>query len=152
MLKINKGFTAIEVMIVIAIIVVVTLITVPSLITFRKSQAIQNTTNSIVSLLQEARTKTLASYNNTFYSVYIDTNEATLFTGGTYSSMDAGNKVVNYETPVVLKSVTLTGGGSQVSFDRLKGTTSQDGTIVVEIVGGESRTITVSSEGVITRN
>ncbi len=147
----QQGISAIEILIVILIISIITAITVPSLISFRKNQSIQNTTNSIVSLLQEARTKTLASYNNTFYSVYIDTDKAVLFTGGTYSSSEVTNKIIFYESPVVLQSVSL-GGGSQVSFDRLKGTTSQSGTIVVEIAGGDSKTITVSLSGIVSRN
>lgn len=141
-----------ELLIVIAVLGLVVAITVPSFASFRKNQSIQNTTNSMVSLLQEARTKTLASYNNTFYSVYFDTDSAILFTGGTYNSSDVGNKVVPYEAPVVLQSVTVAGGGSKVSFDRLKGTTSQSGTIVVGIPSGTTKTVTVSASGVVTRN
>lgn len=148
----QRGISAIEILIVIFVLGIIIATTVPALVSFRKNQSIQNTTNSIVSLLQEARTKTLASYNNTFYSVYFDTNSAVLFTGGTYSAVDTSNKVVPYETPVTLQSVTVAGGGSKVSFDRLKGTTSQSGTIVVGTADGVSKTITVSSSGVVSRN
>lgn len=148
----QRGITAIEILLVVSILILIAIVTVPSFISFRNNQALQNTTNSIVSLLQEARTKTLGSYNNTFYSVYIDTESATLFTGGTYSSGDTTNKIVPYESPVVLQSVTLSGGGTKISFDRLKGTTSQGGTIIVGIPGGASKTISVSASGVISRD
>lgn len=148
----QRGISVIEMLVVILVLGIIIAITVPALISFRKNQSIQNTTNSIVSLLQEARTKTLASYNNTFYSVYLDTNSAILFTGGTYSALDVDNKVVPYEAPVTLQSVTVAGGGAQISFDRLKGTTSQSGTIVVGTDDGESKTITVSSSGIVSRN
>ena len=149
----QKGVSIIEIIMVLAVVVILIAIITPSLTSFRKNQSIQNTTNSIVSLVQEARTKTLASYNNTFYSVYFNSDNAVLFTGGTYSPTEITNKVVTYESPVVLQSGTsLNGGGSKISFDRLKGTTSQYGTIVVGISGGASKTITVSSSGIISRN
>ncbi len=148
----NQGLSVVELIMVIAVVAVLITLIVPSFISLRKNQALQNSTNSVVSLLQEARAKTLASYNNTFYSVYFGTNEAVLFTGGTYSSGNGTNKVVSYESPVTLQSTSFNGGGSQVSFDRLKGTTSQHGTIVVGISGGSSKTITVSDAGVVSRN
>lgn len=148
----QRGITAIEVLVVVTILVLIAIVTVPSFVSFRKNQALQNTTNSIVSLLQEARSKTLGSYNNTFYSVYIDTDSTTLFTGGTYVSGDATNKTIPYESPVVLQSATLTGGGSQISFDRLKGTTAQSGTIVVGIPSEAFKTISVTASGVISRD
>ncbi|MEK7227872.1 MAG: prepilin-type N-terminal cleavage/methylation domain-containing protein [Patescibacteria group bacterium] len=148
----KKGLTLIELIMVVAVIAIIVAITVPALISFRKNQAIQNTTNAITSLLEEARTKTLASYNNTFYSVHFETDKATLFTGSTYSSSDTTNKVVLYDTPVVLQSTSLSGGGVDVIFDRLKGTTSKYGTIMVQIPSGTSKTITISSGGVITRD
>jgi type IV fimbrial biogenesis protein FimT len=148
----NRGLSVVELIMVVAVVAILVAIVVPSFVSLRKNQALQNSTNSVVSLLQEARTKTLASYNNTFYSVYLGTNEITMFTGGTYSSSDSTNKVVSYESPVTLQSNSLNGGGSQISFDRLKGTTSQYGTIVVGISGGSSKTITVSDSGIVSRN
>ncbi len=148
----ERGASIIEILIVILVLGIIIAITAPSLMSFRKNQSIQNTTNAVVSVLQEARTKTLASYNNAFYSVYFDTESATLFTGAIYSSTDPNNEVILFESPVVLQSTTLVGGGSVVSFDRLKGTTSQSGTIVVGIPGGASKTITINASGVVSRN
>ncbi len=148
----NQGITAIELLVVMGIVLVIGAITVPSLVSFRKDQALQNTTNAIVSLLQEARAKTLASYNNTVYSVVVDTTSATLFTGTIYNAQEVTNKIVSYESPVVRQSITLSGGGSTIIFDRLKGTTAQHGTLVVGITGGASKTITLSPSGVITRD
>lgn len=147
----TKGLSAIELLVVIGVVVLLAVITVPSLMSLRRNQALQNSVNATVSLIQEARTKSLASYNGTFYSVYIDTTQAVLFTGGTYTAGDASNKVVPYETPVTRQALSLQGGGSSIQFDRLKGTTAQHGTLTLGITGGESRTITVSESGLVTR-
>ncbi len=150
--KKEYGFSLIELLIIIGIVILLIVMIVPSLASFRKNQALQNTTNAIVSLLQEARGQTLASYNTTFYSVRFETDRAILFSGGSYNSSDTTNKVVVFDIPVVLQTTVLNGGGVSVSFDRLKGTTSQHGTITIGISGGESRTVSISSSGVITRN
>jgi Tfp pilus assembly protein FimT len=147
-----RGITLVELLIVLAIVLLLVATIVPSLAAFRKQQALQNTTNAIVGLLQEARSKTLASYETTFFSVYFDTATATLFSGGTYNASDQTNKVISFETPVTLQSTALTGGGATISFDRLKGTTSNHGTITVGISGGDTRTVSVNASGMITRN
>ncbi|MCC7436639.1 prepilin-type N-terminal cleavage/methylation domain-containing protein [Candidatus Nomurabacteria bacterium] len=152
MINFKKGLSLIEIIMVVAVLGIILTISVPGFVNFRKNQSIQNTTNSVVSLLEEARARTLASYNNTFYSVRIESNRAILFTGGTYSSSSPTNKTVPFESPVVLQSISLSGGGSEIKFDRIKGTTSQYGTIVLQIPSGTSRTITINSGGVITRD
>lgn len=151
-LKKNSGISIIEIILVLAVVALMFAIIVPSLISFRKNQAIQNSTNALVSLLEEARAKTLASYNNTFYSVFVDTDRATIFDGSSYSSTDSLNKVVFYESPIILQSISLNGGGSNISFERLKGTTTNYGTIILQIPSGSSKTITVSASGIVTRD
>jgi Tfp pilus assembly protein FimT len=152
MRNLTRGISLIEIVVIMAIVGLMISVAVPGLVSFRKNQSIQNSTNSLMSLLDEARTKTLASFNTNFYSVKIESSRAILFTGSTYSSIDVNNKIILYESPVVLNSTALNGSGSVISFDRLKGTTSQYGTITLGIPSGVSKIVTVSSGGVITRN
>ena len=147
----NKGFTLVEIIVVVAIVTVLTVVVSVSFSKFRKQQALQNTTNAITSILNEARTKTLSAYGNTYHSVKFESNRVVLFVGGTYDSGVVTNESYYYETPAIV-SYSLQGGGSQISFDRLKGTTSQYGTITVSISGIGSYTITVSSVGAIVRS
>ena len=79
----KNGYTLIELAIVIAIIGIILAIVIVPLSKFRKQEALQNTTNAITSILNEARTKTLAGYNNTTYSVRIESTRAILFVGTT---------------------------------------------------------------------
>ncbi len=148
----QDGFSLTELLVVVGVVLLLIAVIVPSLVSFRKQQALQNTTNTVVSLLQEARAKTTASYNSTFYSVVFDTNTATLFTGGTYTPGAAGNKSISFESPVTLQSTSLNVEGSTISFERLKGTATKYGTITVGIPGGATRTITVTQAGVISRD
>jgi Tfp pilus assembly protein FimT len=151
----NQGRSLIEIVMIVAIIAVILTVVIVPLSKFRKQQALQNTTNAIVSILNEARTKTMASYNNTTYGVHFTSSNITLFTGTTYSSGATDNEVYTYESPTSVTynlGVSGSGSGTDIYFSRLKGTPSQYGTITTSISGGGTYTITVSSIGSIIRN
>lgn len=151
MKKNQLGLTLIEVVVIIAIIgALIAVVTFP-LIKFRQQQSIQNATNGVVSVLNDARTKTLAGLGGTSYSVQIQSDKVILFTGTTYSSATATNESYTIEEPVYL-NWSLAGGGNAISFDMLKGTTSQYGTITLTLPNGTTRVITINNTGSITRN
>lgn len=148
----QKGISVLEIVIIIAIVgALAAVITLP-FNSFRQNQALQNTTNGVVSLLEQARTQTLAGVGNTNYSVHIESGQAVLFTGNTYTSGASTNVVFSYENPITLGTLSLQGGGSNVTFDRLTGKTSQYGTIQLVLSASRTTTITVSSTGTISRN
>ncbi len=147
----KNGLTVIELMVVVAIIaLLVAVITVP-FISFRKNQALQNTTNAVSAVLEDARTKTLAAVNNTSYGVHIDSDKTVLFSGATYDASATTNEVYFFEDPITA-SFALQGGGSNVRFSRLTGATGDYGTIILTIPGGSSHSVTISATGTIVRN
>jgi Tfp pilus assembly protein FimT len=145
----QKGSLLIQIIVTVAILSLLLVIVVGPFSNFRRNQALQNSTNTLVAMLTDARTRTLASYNSTTYGVRFDSTQATLF-AGTYNSGNAANEIFTYDTPITV-TTSLSGGGNMVSFDRLKGTTTNSGTITLSLPP-QSRTITVSANGVITRN
>jgi Tfp pilus assembly protein FimT len=151
MKKLEAGMSIMEIMVVVAIVLVlIALVSLP-FGTFRKTQALENTTDTMVSVLADARTKTLAAVNGTNYSVRFETNRAIFFTGSSYSSGDATNDIITFETPVTMSAINVSGGGSTITFDRLTGKTSQYGTVTFTN-GTDTRTISVSATGTVSRN
>lgn len=143
----------IEIILVIAIIAILSTIIALPFSSFRQNQALQNTANTITATLEEARTKTIAGVNNSNYSVRFESSQIILFQGTTYSSSTSSNLYFPFETPITLGSVTLNGGGSQISFNRLTGTTNQYGTISLVLPSStRSVVITVASTGTVSRN
>ncbi len=148
----SSGFSLLEIVLVVSIIALLAAIVGLPFSKFRQAQALQNSANALVSILGEARTKTLAALDNTSYGVHIQSDQAILFTGTTYSPSASTNMTLLFEEPVTAQTISLAGGGSEVKFDRLKGTTDQHGTIVIALPNGQTRTITISATGTITRN
>lgn len=155
-MKYNKGVTLLEITIVVGILAIMVAIITPSFANFRNKQAVENTTQDLVSLLNEARTNTLLSKSSVFYSVHLETNRAVLFDGGTFDTNDSSNKVITFDTQVSVPSagISLNGGEVDVSFDRLTGDTSDYGTIIVSLISNTSisKTITVNQLGVVSSN
>jgi prepilin-type N-terminal cleavage/methylation domain-containing protein len=149
-LTLQSGFTFIELLVVVAIIGLLVAVVSAPLSQFRKAQAIENTANALVAVLNDARTRTLAASNGTNYSVRIESSRAILFPGSSYSDGAGTNEIWDYEATVTAAPV-LAGGETQVTFDRLRGTTSQAGTVTLSS-SGDTRIVTINSTGSIMRN
>lgn len=150
-LSTQAGMTVIEIGVIIVVVGLILAVVALPFATFRQRQSLQNSTNAVVAALNEARTKTLASVGNTYYSVRVESSQVVVFSGSSYISGAASNGVIAIESPVTA-TWSLQGGGSVVSFDRLKGTTSQYGTITLSLPNGSTKTVTISALGTILRN
>jgi len=152
--KYQTGRTLIEILFVIVIIVVLAAIVALSFSGFKKGQALPTGVDEVVALLNEARSRTLAAENGLQYGVHLASDRAVLFNGTTYASGTSTNKTIMMDSTVTITSITLTGGGADVVFNKLTGETSQYGTLIVKntstTVG--QKTITITKTGLISSN
>lgn len=141
----------VEILISILILGILLTVTFFSLNSFRKAQALAASEGDMISVLEKAHENTLASINSTNYGVHFTSTQMTLFTGSTYASGTSTNVVTTFDSNVTLSGITLTGGGADVIFDRLVGTTSDYGTLVVSVAGNNSqaKTITITKTGLV---
>lgn len=144
----KKGFTLVEIVLVIGIIGILIVITAFSFSEFRKSRALIQSSDIVVSVLTEARSRTLASVDGSRYGVQVLSDKTVLFPGDTYSAGNTLNELYYFESPAALASISLAGGGQTILFDRLTGNTSNYGTITLQM-NSTSRTITLLSSGII---
>ncbi len=146
----KKGFTLVEVLVVIAIMLILFKVVSTVFSTLKNTNVLDKQADTVASVFEEARSLTLASYNATQYGVHVESGRVVRFTGSSYVS-GASSNVASTVSSAVSLSKSLTGGGSEVVFNRLTGTTSQYGTITVSLVASttQTRSITISSSGII---
>ena len=147
---IKKGFTLSEVLVVLGMLSVISVVVFSIFITFRKSQSLDLDVETIVETLNQARSQTLSSYNGSVYGVHFIYPKIILFTGNTYSANDSLNKEILLNASNVTLTTSLVGGGSDVIFNRLTGSTAQSGTIVLSAPSiSKTKTINIYSTGLI---
>ncbi|MEK7135100.1 MAG: type II secretion system protein [Patescibacteria group bacterium] len=149
----QKGFTVIEIIIVLAIGALLTGFVALSFSKINEHEALNTNADLIVSILNEARSMTLSSVGDTGYGVHFDIDQVVLFRGAVYSSGSATNVPTTLNSRVAMRNISF-GGGSNVIFSRLTGATAQAGTLQVYLKSATTtyKTISVSAIGVSERN
>ena len=146
----KQGFVVSEILISLAIFAVLAAVVLIPLISFRKDRSLAYDTQTVSSVLRQARNQTLSSKNSSVYGVHFASSKVTLFTGTSYSSSDTTNEDFVLSSTDTILTITLTGGGSDIVFNRLTGETSQDGTVVISSSGvSETKTVTIYKTGLV---
>jgi len=140
----KRGFTLMEIMIVIVIMTILLTIVLTSFSNLNKSQALDKTSSYVASIIEEARGNTLFSKNDSQYGVKFETSRIIMFKGSTYSSSNPDNVIYDLNNLVTISNISLSGGGSEIVFDRLTGNPSQTGTLTLSLVTSTSTKAYVS--------
>ena len=135
-----KGLSLLEIIIVIGILALLAALGTGSLLQFSKTTDLNSSVEGSVSLLLEARSKTLSSQEESQYGVHFESDKIVLFKGAAYSSSDPLNEETVLPLPIETASISLNGGGSDVIFKRLTGETDQYGTVTFRLKSDTSRT------------
>ncbi len=150
-LQSKRGFTLIEILLVIVMMAVLVTMVVLSFNKLGSSQALDKSATTVVSVLSEARALTLSASQDARYGVSLQDNQVVLFRGATYATSTTGNVFTPLHPSVGIRNVSLAGGASSVVFNRLTGGTSQTGTFEVYLRSATTtfKTVTVSGTGII---
>lgn len=147
----NNGFLLIELLVVIGILIILAAIIPPTLRSFEKELDLNNSTEQIINILRLARNKTLASEKNSQWGVFFDNttvpHQYVLFKGNNYASRDNPfDKIYKLPERVEIYQIDLVGGGKEIIFERVIGTTEQSGQIVLRLKTDFSKTKTIYIE------
>jgi prepilin-type N-terminal cleavage/methylation domain-containing protein len=140
--KPQKGFTLIELLVVVAIMVIVLVVILARFTLFGKQTNLDGTAQQIISILQMARSQTVASLDESVYGVHFETNKYVLFKGATYNPASTDNKEYTLNSSEIYE-INLSGGGGEVVFDRIKGSTSESGNVKIRLTTDNSKTKTI---------
>ena len=149
-MKNKKAFTLIEMMVVIGLLAVMLLI--PVLYT-QASQVrfdFNSQVTTAVSYLRQAQSDALSGLGNVNHGVHLASNAYTVFSGNSYNPSDPDNYEIDLSPTVVIRNISLNGGGSDVIFTKSSGETATYGTFqLYSSQINKSLTLTVSSIGTI---
>lgn len=147
----QKGFSIIEILVVLALMTVLISITLVAFVSSRKNESLKSDTETVVQILQQARSQTISSKNASSYGVNFATSSLTLFPGTTYSSSNSANLVTALTKNTTI-STTLPGGTSALVFNRITGEINQSSTVTIVVSNDtSSTTIKVYKTGIIER-
>ncbi|MFA6520176.1 MAG: hypothetical protein WCT44_01060 [Candidatus Paceibacterota bacterium] len=150
----KKGITALEFLLVIAILGILFTIVIPQFSRIKENQVLKSTIGDVVSSLNKARTKTLASVSSSSYGVHLQSDKVIIFKGTVFSSGDSNNETINITSPATISNVTLAGTSSSsgdVYFNRLSGAPNKTGTVTIS-TPSFSKIITLSATGSASSN
>jgi len=149
----NKGLTLVEVLVVIGVMALIVGIVFGSFNSFRGTKSVSIDAETVVEILRQARNETLSSKNAGAYGVKFATSTMTIFLAPTYVAGTATNRDFTLSSPKTVLTLSLTGGGSTIVFNKLTGETSQNGTIAVSSsVASSTKTVTIYKTGLVESN
>ena len=145
----KKGFTVIEILIVISVLGLLSLITLGFFVDYRRSQGTTQDVELISSLLYKARSDAVSSNGSSDYGVHFASSTATTFKGTTYNALDVNNQTFSLTSGNFLSIISLTSGGRDVVFNKLTGEAIQSGSLTLTDPDGGVKVITVYPTGLV---
>ncbi len=128
-----KGFSLVEILIVIVILTILTSMVVSSFGSAGGSQALDTSTVSIISVLNEAKSLAVSSKDASNYGVRILDSKLTSFKNS------YGNENKEFTISNLVTISTSTGIGTDVVFNNVSGNTNASGTITITTLKGPSK-------------
>jgi prepilin-type N-terminal cleavage/methylation domain-containing protein len=139
----NKGFTLIELIVVIAVVLVIVGAVVPVGLSFYRSQVVDETAHDVLVALRKAQMLAMLQKNDSSFGVALLADRFVLFQGASYAA-----RVQSEDTETFLSSIVTFSGMSEVVFSKMTGDTATPGAVVVSS-GTDTITLYVASIGKI---
>ena len=133
----NLGVTLVELLIVISVLIILAVMTIQAFGLFQKESDLNNSAQELINALRVAQNKTLASEGASQYGVYFNNSTSpcqyAIFKGSSYAQRDASfDEIHKLPKSAEFYGINL-GGGSEVVFDRVIGSTNQSGNLSIRL-------------------
>ena len=137
----DKGFTLLEILVVVGVMAVLISAVLGSGLDFYKTQQLNVHTQGIVQGLRRAQQKAMAVENDSNFGVHFANNNYTLFKGSNFEQRD-----IQYDEVVDLPQVLTVSGIQEIVFSKVEGIPSLVGDIIISN-GIETRIIDINEIG-----
>jgi Tfp pilus assembly protein FimT len=139
----DKGFTLVEIIIVVAVLMVIAGLGLIFGIDFYRNYIIDTERNTVLSVLQKARSRSQNNINQSAHGVCFQSNNYVVFQGDSYALRNPAYDQTIPKNPVINAS-----GLSEVVFKQLNGDSQTVGNIILNN-GRRSAIILINNEGKI---
>jgi Tfp pilus assembly protein FimT len=140
-----KGFTLIELSLVIGAAIIIAVFTLPLGIKFFQTQALDETAGDIQGILRRAQNQAVFQKSDSSFGVKFLSDSYILFQGSSYNSRTQGA-----DEEFILSSTIETSGIDEVVFEKMTGIPNSTGTIKVTS-GSRNQIISINIQGKIER-
>lgn len=148
--RIFAAFTLVEVLVVMAILVILAAVSIVGMVNYAEHQRYAAVIDMIRNDLSMARQKTMASYENVVYGVYVGTTTMEFFAGNTPTVGSSDNIIINYAESGIIATSSFSNGLWYTTFAQRTGEASGAGEIVItDSTSNASTTFTISSSGLV---
>ena len=154
-----KGFSLIELAVVLGISLVLGVVVLTTLLGRRSRVELDNTTKQIVSTLREAQSRAVSGEGNTVWGVHLENSTTTAsFYALFYTSYTTSTKLGYWRLPTSIRYATSSiaqGSSLDITFAQISGLPSTSTSVTLGGTGGggvvtATSTITISAGGLIT--
>ncbi len=143
----NKGFTLIEILIVIGLLVLLAAAALPVYGNFQVSAQLNENSSQIVQALRMAREKSMAGFNNSRHGVKFASDRYIIYQGESYDLRDSA-----YDREVILNdslSISTSLNNNEINFGQDLGRPDNTGTTTLIHALGGLRRISVNDFGMV---
>lgn len=141
-----RGFTIIELILVMAIISFIAMLSSPFYARFLVQNAVDNTVDGLSGSLRKAQTYSMAGKMGSSWSVNFSSNTITLYKGTSFAGRDA-----SFDEKFSVSPVVNVNGMTDISYSRVTGLPTPATATVTISSGSNSKTVTMNSQGVVNR-
>ncbi len=143
-----RAFTMLELLIVLGILAIVTIVSVPFFGSSISRNDLQNSAWRVIDDLRRAQSQAMAGHTNSAWGVHMQSDRHVFFRGTTYNAADPENIETVFPSTVTMSVISLNGGGSDVRFNKIRGDTSDYGSVTLQDTNtAETITITINRAG-----
>jgi prepilin-type N-terminal cleavage/methylation domain-containing protein len=144
------GFTLVEILVALTILIIIAAIIFEGFFRYAHTQRFESIVSEIRNDIALQRQRTLASYDDTVYGVYVGTSSLQFFTGATPVVGSSANKIILFSTYNITATTSLKNNVWYSTFQRLSGAPSATGTITIfDTKSTASTTFTILRTGII---
>ena len=149
-LKSRRGFSLIELIIVISIATILTSISITTFFSVSEQQSLEKDVNYAIALVEKARLQTVNAKNNSQFGVRFASSSITVFQGSTYTAGSPTNTIFTLSPKVEISSILLSGGAQSTVFELITGKSNATGTVSFRLkTQNASSTIVVYKTGLV---